>query len=309
MRSHVIVGAGPIGRGIAIRLRAHGDTVVLASRSGVTDASDGIVGVQVDATDAEALSRLADGADTLINAVNPASYATWQRDWPPVAAALLSAAEKTGAGLLTISNLYGYGPVDGPLTEDLPLNAAGSKGRIRATMWRDALAAHQAGRIRASELRPSDYFGAGVTRHTSMLNEYVIAPAAAGKRVRLVAGAPDIPHSWSYLPDIADLGAVLATDDRAWGRPWHVPSNEPRTPRQVVRDVATLTGRPPRQVTRMPAALLWLARIVPTVRELDETAYQFNRPFVLDSTAAQNTFNLRPTPWHEALEATVRGLV
>ena len=262
MRSHVIVGAGPIGRGIATLLVARGDRVVLASRSGVADARGGTTGAQVDATDAEALSRVADGADTLVNAVNPASYATWQRDWPPVAAALLSAAEKTGAGLLTISNLYGYGPVDGPLTEDLPLNAAGVKGRIRAQMWRDALAAHQAGRIRATELRPSDYFGAGVSRRTSVLNEYVIAPAAAGKRVRLVAGGPDVPHSWSYLPDIAALGAALATDDRAWGRPWHVPTDEPRTPRQVVGDVAVLTGRPAQEVTRMPGVLMWLARVV-----------------------------------------------
>jgi len=308
MRRHVIIGAGPIGRGIATLLVANGDRVVLASRSGVTGAPDGSTGAQVDATDAEALSRLAEGADTLVNAVNPASYATWQRDWPPVAAALLSAAEKTGAGLLTISNLYGYGPVDGLLTEDLPLNAPGTKGRIRAQMWRDALAAHRAGRIRATELRPSDYFGAGVSRHTSMLNEYVIAPTAAGKRVRLVAGHPDVLHSWSYLPDIAALGAALATDDRAWGRAWHVPTNEPRTPQQVVDDVAALTGRPATKVTRIPGALMWLARVVPTVRELDETAYQFNQPFVLDSSAAQRTFDLAPTPWHNALEATVRNV-
>jgi len=141
-----------------------------------------------------------------------------------------------------------------------------------------------------------------------MLNEYVIAPTAAGKRVRLVAGHPDVLHSWSYLPDIAALGAALATDDRAWGRAWHVPTNEPRTPQQVVDDVAALTGRPAMKVTRMPGALMWLARVVPTVRELDETAYQFNQPFVLDSSAAQRTFDLAPTPWHNALEATVRNV-
>src|SRR3712207_9184932 len=62
----------------------------------------------VDASDADALTAATRGAVALYNAVNPA-YHRWATDWPPVAAALLTAAERTGAVLVTMGNLYGYG--------------------------------------------------------------------------------------------------------------------------------------------------------------------------------------------------------
>jgi nucleoside-diphosphate-sugar epimerase len=84
-------------------------------------------------------------------------------DWPPLADALLGAAQQCGAVLVIMSNLYVYGPVDHPITERDPLlRPVGAKGRVRAEMWEKALAAHQAGRIRVVELPASDYFGPGV---------------------------------------------------------------------------------------------------------------------------------------------------
>src|SRR6266498_1353209 len=115
--------------------------------------------VAADATDAERLSALADGAAALYNCANPL-YHRWLTDWPPLASSLLTAAERSGAVLVSASNLYGYGPVDGPITPETPLAATQPKLRLRAQMWRDALAAHQAGRLRTSEARASDYIEA-----------------------------------------------------------------------------------------------------------------------------------------------------
>lgn len=308
MKTHLVVGAGAIGRGIAGRLAEQGDRVVLASRSGVTTAPPGVEGAQVDAADADALVRLAQGADSLVNAVNPPSYTTWARDWPPVAAAMLAAAEKSGAGLVTVGNLYGYGPVSAPMTESTPLAATGTKGRIRASMWTDALAAHEEGRLRATELRASDYFGATAQPRTSYLNEFVLRRATRGATVWFPVGEVDAPHSWTYLPDIAALGAALATDDRSWGRAWHVPTAPARSVEQVAADLAGLTGSAPVRVRKVPSVLRSAMRVMPVMRELDETAHQFERPFVLDSSAAQETFALPPTPWLQALEESVAGL-
>lgn len=308
MTRHLVVGAGAIGLATARELVRRGDEVTLATRSGTDPGLPGVRAVSVDASDADALSHALAGAATLVNATNPRRYYTWEQDWPPVANAILSACERAGAGLVTISNLYGYGPMDRPITEDAPLRATGTKGRIRARMWADALAAHQAGRIRATEVRPSDYFGPGAHSGVSQLNRFVIAPAAAGKPVWLVTGYPDVPHSWTYADDIGALAATLATDERSWGRPWHVPTTPARTARQVVQDVAALVGRTPPPVRRIPSLLRTLLRVSATVRELDETAYQFERPFVLDSAAAEQTFGLAPTPWQTALEASVAWL-
>ena len=158
MAHHLVLGAGGIGRATAAALSARGETVTLASRSGTRVDLDGVTTMAVDATDAHALGRAADGAATIVNAVSPANYTHWDRDWPPIPRALLQAAERSGAGLVTVGNLYGYGQVDAPMTEATPVQPNGIKGQVRARMWADALAAHEAGRIRATELRASDYF-------------------------------------------------------------------------------------------------------------------------------------------------------
>ncbi len=303
-----MVGSGGIGRATARELVAAGHAVTMVTRSGTDPGVPGVRAVAADAADAESLSDVARGAASIVNAVNPSKYTQWERDWPPVAQALLSAAERTGAGLVTVSNLYAYGRVDAPMTEATALRPHGHKGRIRAEMWADALAAHESGRLRATELRASDYYGPGAGRGTSFLNEYVVSPAVAGKTVRLVMGVPDAPHSWTYLDDIGALAARLATDDRSWGRAWHVPTAEPRTFRQVVEDVAAITGGPVPRVTRMPRLVLAAAQVVPLVRELRETSHQFEHPFVLDSDEATATFGLKPKPWAEGLAATVDAL-
>jgi nucleoside-diphosphate-sugar epimerase len=329
MSHHVVLGAGGIGRMTTARLVALGHTVTLASRSGkVTDrpwaravvpdgasggpsgsGGDPVTVVAVDAADADALSELARGAASITNAINPPKYTTWDTDWPPVAQAILTAAERTGAGLVTVGNLYPYGQVDRPMREGDPEHPNGHKGELRARMWGQALALHEAGRIRATELRASDYFGPEATRGMSVINDFVIRKAAAGKASFVPMGRPDAPHTWTYLADIGALAATLATDDRSWGHVWHVPSSPPKTMLEVAADAARIAGQPSRPVRVLPRPLgTALGAVVPIMRELRETRHQFERPFVLDSTYTATTFGLTATPWDDALEATVRAL-
>ncbi|KAB7743283.1 NAD-dependent epimerase/dehydratase family protein [Nostocoides sp. F2B08] len=308
MGRFVIIGAGGVGRAAAAALAEAGHDVTVVSRSGTDPGIAGVTADAADAADGKAVTRIAIGAKAIINAANPRQYHTWERDWPPVATALLAAAEASGAGLVTVSNLYAYGRVDAPMTESTAVRPAGRKGEIRARMWADALAAHEAGRVRACELRASDYVGPGVSRRVSLLGDYVVGPVAAGKPARMPIGSLDAPHSWSFVPDVGRFAALLATDERSWGRVWHVPTTEPRSVRQVAADVAATVGRPAPRVTTYPRWLMRLARLSPTIRELDETRHQFERPFVLDSSAAQQTFGFAPTAWPDVLARTVEAL-
>jgi hypothetical protein len=45
-----------------------------------------------------------------------------------------------------------------------------------------------------------------------------------------------------------------------------------------------------------------LGMFSPAIRELRETAYQRDRPFVLDDSATRDTFGLEPTPWPAILD-------
>lgn len=302
MSVHLIVGAGSVGSSLARLLADRGEEVVVLTRSGSGPEVAGIRRAAGDASSVEALVAAAPAAVAVYNCANP-RYHEWARDWPPIASALLAYAERTGAVLATTSNLYGYGPVEGPMTESLPLAAPGVKGRVRARMWQEAKAAHDAGRIRATEVRGSDYVVA--SEQSRIGSERVVRPLLAGNGVSLM-GRVDQPHSWTAPLDVARLLAVVAADERAWGRAWHVPSNPPRTQREAVDDLAQAAGVPRVPVSQAPEAVLRLMALVnPYIREARETAYQFDRPYVLDDSAARANFGLEPTPWAEIL----RGIV
>ena len=294
---HLVVGAGSVGSALASQLSAAGADVTVVTRSGSGPQVPGIRTVALDASNATALLESVPASVAIYNCVNP-PYHRWPQEWPPLAAAFITYAQRTGAVLVTCSNLYGYGPQSGPLTEDLSLAATGTKGRVRTQMWADALALHHAGEIRATEVRGSDYLFPGAQ---SRMGDRVVPRILAGKGVQLV-GALDTPHSWTSPVDVARLMAVVGSDERAWGRAWHVPSNAPRTQQEVVCDIADAAACPRVKVGEVPAPILWALGLVnPGIRELKETDYQFSAPFILDDTAARTAFGLEPTPWSTML--------
>jgi nucleoside-diphosphate-sugar epimerase len=301
MALHVIVGKGPVGMTTAQELVARGHEVRVLSRSGGVS-TDAIEHRQVDATDAAAVAGAAGGAAALYNAVNPA-YTRWATDWPPVAAALLTAAERSGAVLVTMSNLYGYGRPSGPMTPESPMAATDVKGRVRAHMWAEALAAHEGGRVRVTEARAADFVGPQATSDHSHLVRQL--PAIRAGRRAYVVGDPDAPRTWGYLPDVAATLATLGTDERALGRAWHVPSNPPRSQRQAIDDLAAALGVPSVPVTSIPWPVLRaVGVVVPFMREVVAVRHQFDQAYVIDATATTETFGLRPTPWNEVMAAT-----
>ncbi|MGY1590419.1 NAD-dependent epimerase/dehydratase family protein [Geodermatophilus sp. SYSU D00708] len=305
MALHVIVGKGPVGTTTAELLAARGHRVRVLSRSGGTSTGT-VEHRRVDATDADALAAAAQGADALYNAVNPA-YHRWATDWPPVATALLTAAERTGAVLVTMANLYVYGRPAGPMTPDSPLTATDLKGVVRRRMWEEALAAHEAGRVRVTEARAADFVGPQVPAEHSHLVRQL--PALRRGRRAWVVGDPDAPRSWAYLPDVAVTLATLGTDERALGRAWHVPSAPPRSQRQALTDLAAALGMPAPRVSRIPWTVLrGIGLVSPVMREVVDVRHQFDQEYVIDATATTATFGLTATPWDEVVAATVGAL-
>ena len=295
MSEHVIVGAGAVGSAVAELLASRGEQVRVISRRGTGPEHPLIERVAADATDAERLAGLSAGAVALYNCANP-QYHQWLADWPPLAASLLTAAERSGAVLASMSNLYGYGPVDGPISQQTPLAATHPKLRLRAQMWQDALDAQRSGRIRTTEVRASDYI-----EQNSLLSTAIGKPLLAGSR----AYSPwplDVPHSWTSISDCARALVTVATDERAFGQAWLVPTGPALTVRQLATRFAEVTGAPAVKLTAIPYPVMWTAGLFsPLIKELRTTRYQFTAPFVLDSGATTETFGLKPTPLDDAL--------
>jgi nucleoside-diphosphate-sugar epimerase len=306
MARHVVVGKGPVGSATAQLLAEQGHEVLVLSRSGGRS-TEAVEHRAVDASDAAALTAAVGRADALYNAVNPPAYDRWARDWPPIAAALLQAAERSGALLVVMGNLYGYGRPSGPMTAQSPLAATDVKGRIRIRMWEDALAARAAGRLRVTEARAADFVGPTVPAAQSHLMRQ-LATLRRGRRAWVI-GDPDAVHSWSYVPDVAATLVTLGTDPRAEGRAWHVPTSSPRSQRQALTDLAAVMGAPPARVSGVPWPVLRAVGAVNgQMREIVAIRHQWDQPFVIDATETTEVLGLAATPWDDVVGATVQAV-
>ena len=295
---HVVIGSGTIGGKLARILAADGKRVVLIARSAAKETLPGVEQKVADATSVEALLAVAPQAKTVYNCANP-PYTQWASEWPKLSDAVNHYAMHAGADLVICSNLYGYGPFDGVLTEKQALNATWRNGQARAKVWKEAKELHTAGKLRVTEVRGSDYICAN---EQSRMGDRVVPNLIQGKSVQLL-GALDQPHSWTDPDDVARLMVVLGEDDPSWGKPWHVPSNEPRTQRQVVADIAAELGVSHYRVSAAGIAMETILGLFnPLIRELNRGSYQFTKPFIVSSRAATETFGLKAKPWEKVIK-------
>jgi nucleoside-diphosphate-sugar epimerase len=302
-RPHVVFGTGQVGSALVAHLAGLGVAVRAVSRNRPRALAGGADWRAADAADPEAAADAAKGASVVYQCVN-APYNQWPELFPPLQRGVLAAAERNGALLVVLENLYGYGPTGGkPMTEDLPLAATTVKGAARAAMTAELLAAAGAGRIRFAIGRASDFFGPGVTQG-STLGERVFGNALAGRRADFI-GNPGLPHTYSYVPDIAAGLAILGTDARAAGQVWHLPGPPTVTTRALLDLVAGEVGHPVgiRSVPKLAVRALGLVN--PMLRGLAELSYQFDEPFILDTSKYESVFGAAGTPLAEAVAATV----
>jgi nucleoside-diphosphate-sugar epimerase len=300
---HVVFGTGQVGSALAAHLTGMGLAVRTVSRDRPRALADGADWRAADVTDPEAAADAAKGASVVYQCLN-APYNQWPKLFPPLQRGVIAAAGQSGALLVTLENLYGYGPTGGrPMTEDIPLAATSVKGRTRAAMTAELLAAAEAGRVRFAIGRASDFFGAGVTQG-STLGERVFGNALAGKRADFI-GNTDLPHTYSYVPDIAAGLATLGTDARAMGQVWHLPGPLTVTTRAFLDLMAGQIGHPVAIRSVPKLALRALGLVNPMLRELAEVSYQFEQPFVLDTSKYESVFGAAGTPLAAAISATV----
>ncbi|MFR0355241.1 NAD-dependent epimerase/dehydratase family protein [Streptomyces sediminimaris] len=299
MGKHLVIGAGSIGTNVARLLAERGQSARIVTRSGSGPEHRLIDRVAADASDPLRLTELSRGAEVIYHCANPPSYTMWERLLPPLQTAAIAAAEENDAVLALTGSLYAYGPQPGGrMNERTPMAAVGHKGRLRRRMWEQALAAG----IRTVEVRGSDFIGKGANGVYSLL----IEPALKKGSAAWIPGHLDMPHTFTFNGDMAQALVTLASEKRAWGRPWHVPSPPAVTIRELARRYADALGRPPIKLIQMPRFVMRTAGlIVPIAREMAEMDYQWYAPFHMDATQTANTFRLTATD----LDTAVRNEV
>lgn len=237
-----------------------------ASRRGNTPVRAGVTSHKVDASDADALTELLRGADRCFGTIG-VEYTKWPERFPPIIVGLLAACKATRTPLVWCDNLYMYGPQAEPLREDMHLTAYGRKPAMRALFARQMQAHHDAGHSPVAMVRASDFYGPLVRQ--SLIGEGVVDKLIAGQPALLLPN-PDLPHTFTYVVDLARALVVVGDDPQAFGRPWHVPNAPPLSARQVVAMVAAEAGVKPK-ARLMPSWLLTtLAPFMPIMREVSQ---------------------------------------
>jgi nucleoside-diphosphate-sugar epimerase len=299
--THVVVGAGALGTSVATDLLRRDQQVRIVNRSGSAQIP-GAEALAVDATDPAALRRAFDGAAVVYQCAQPA-YHRWSTEFPALQDAIIDAAAEASANIVIGDNLYPYGDPDGAvITERSPEKTATRKGTVRRQMAESALAAHRAGRLQVALSRPAHYFGPGYDQVGSM----VFAPALKGKTMRWL-GRMDQPHSFSYIPDVGAAMAELGVSGGGWGRVWIPPIQPALTQADFAARIWAASGQSGKArvqvLSRRMATLIGL--VSPTVRQLPEMMYEFEKPYVVDSSAFEDAFDAKPTQLDDAIAATL----
>jgi nucleoside-diphosphate-sugar epimerase len=295
----VVLGAGPVGRAIvdALVARGHHPTVITRSGADVIGAASR----PADLSDPAAATAAIADATIVFSAAQPA-YHRWVEEFPALQASIVAAAHSAGAPLMVVENLYGYGPHDGPLTEDLPMRPTTRKGTVRAEMWRSLHDASTRGELQMAVVRASDFVGPGV--EGSAFGTRFFDPLRSGKPARTM-GDVDTRHSVTFVPDLAEALVRVAEDDTSWGRAWHAPCAPAVTQRRLAEIAAATIGRPG-AIRSAPAWMLrGLGVFVKPVGEMVEMLYEFDADFVVDSSAFTEHFAMEATALETALAAVM----
>lgn len=174
---------------------------------------------------------------------------------------------------------------------------------MRAELSRAALSAHQAGKVRLTIGRGSDYFGPWGPR--SSMGSTVFNRIIAGKAAQ-VAGSTRVPHTHTFIPDFAKALVVLGERPEADGQAWHVPNDMPHiTQGELIQMVAEEAGETAKIQAAGKLMLSLLGMFIPELKESLEMLYEFEQPFVVDSSKFEKTFGMKATPMREAVRRTL----
>lgn len=300
---HIIFGTGPVGQGIAQELAARGKTFRFVNRSGKLPAN-APANTQVTAADvwsADSLRAVTQGATHIYQAAQPA-YNEWVTKFVPFQNNILNAAAEAHAKCIVVDNLYMYTDTKGkPINEKTPIQPHTRKGQARAEAAQAVLDAHTAGRVQAVIGRASNFFGPDALDSTH--GERMFGFAVQGKAAD-VYGNIDLAHSATYAPDFARALVTLGENESAFGRAWIAPTAKPVSQRAFVEMIFAELGKPAK-MNRVGKLMLSLAGMfVPPAKEMVEMLYEFENPYIVDSSDFENTFGVQPTPLRDSIKVT-----
>jgi nucleoside-diphosphate-sugar epimerase len=281
MKTVVVLGAaGRVGDAAARAFVAAGWRVKGVARNAkAAQLAPGVEAVRADAFDRASLIAACQGADVILNALNP-QYTEWAEKVMPMAENVIAAAQAVGATHMLPGNVYNFGYAIAVGTrEDAPEIASTEKAEIRIAMealFRERAQTHG---VQTIVLRAGDFYGG--TRPESWLDLIILSKLR--KNIFMWGGPADIAHAFAYLPDLGKAFVALAEKRSELGvfERFHF-SGHTMTGLQMKAAAEAASGR---QLTlkSMPWTLLRAAGLFsPMMREIVKMSYLWRTPHSLD---------------------------
>ena len=298
-----ILGAGgDIGNKLAKLLAASNQPFRLVGRnpsatSGATET------VAADITDEDQTIRAVAGSSVVHLLVGlKYDHKIWQEAWPRIMRNTIEACKRAGAKVIFFDNVYMYGKVAGPMTEETPFNPCSKKGEVRAKIATTLINAWKSGDLTGMIARAADFYGPD-TRN-GMANLITFEPLSRKKTASWLVN-DTVPHSFTYTPDAAQSLMQLAGRSTAWNQTWHVPTTpDPPTGKEFVMLVAKALGAAPKYRVLSRPMIRLAGWFKPPIAESYEMLYQNDSPYLFDSSKFAREFGFAGTPYADGIRIT-----
>jgi nucleoside-diphosphate-sugar epimerase len=298
-----ILGAGgAIGNELVKLLAARNQPFRLVGRN--PKATPGAIEtLSADLTDKDQAIRAVAGSSVVHLLVGlKYDHKLWQDVWPRVMSNTIEACKRVRAKLLFFDNVYMYGKVCGPMTEETAFNPCSKKGEIRAKIATTLIKEWTSGALTAMIARSADFYGPDT--QNAVPNLLVFEPFAKKRKASWLVNDA-VPHSFTYAPDAAQSLVQLADRTTAWNQTWHVPTTpNPLTGKEFVTLAAKAFGVAPRYRVLSRPMLRLAGWFDPLVAESYEMLYQSDAPYLFDSSKFAREFGFAGTPYADGIRTT-----
>lgn len=299
---HVILGTGPVALSVMGELLKKGKAVRMVNTSGNANVPKGVQVIKANLYSSFEVGDVTKGAKVVYQCAAP-RYHEWTENFQKLQDNIIEGTACNGAKLIVAENLYMYGEVDHKITEDLPYRATAKKGVIRAKLAEQLIKVNSDGKLRTASARGSDFFGPNVNRGSAMGGD-VFKAISKGKKVTFI-GSLDQLHSYTFIEDFGKSLVILGENDKALGEAWHVPNAPAITTRAFIIEAFNQAGNTPKMSSMGLLTLKIGGIFIPVAKEMIEMLYEFDKPFIVESSKFIKAFGDHSTPIKESISKTL----
>jgi nucleoside-diphosphate-sugar epimerase len=297
---HTILGAGgPVANALTRELLNSNETIRLVSRRPAKITGKNISWKKADLTIYAEVLEAAKGSDVIYLCAGLVyDKNIWKQQWPVIMQNVINVAKENQARLIFFDNVYMYGLVNGPMTEDTPYSPCSIKGEIRAQIATKLMDEVKAGNINASISRAADFYG---TESVNGILDIMVLDKYAKKQQAQWIGDVMKLHNFSFIPDMGKGVYLLGQNPESDNQIWHLPTAPALRGKQFIEIAARIYGTEPKYFATKKFILQLYGLFNKTVSELPEMYYQYDHDYIFDSSKFEKAFNVKPTSYEDGI--------